>query len=167
MAEALMPSGDSGNHGCRALLLVERHQQCAPGILLLAQHTPALLGTIAHFGRIGAGKGGARDRLAIEHREVRRDVMSLEAPAPCALARLDGVQDDRGTAARHHAFFNGDANCVQRVFDAGLLFLHLDFGRGTDLDHGHATGEPGNALLQLFLAAIAGGFLDLPADRLD
>jgi hypothetical protein len=56
---------------------------------------------------------------------------------------------------------------MQRVFDAGLLFLHLDFGSGTDLDHSHTAGELGNALLQLFLVVITGGFLDLLADRLD
>jgi hypothetical protein len=56
---------------------------------------------------------------------------------------------------------------VQRVLDTGLLLLHLDFGRGTDLDHGNAAGEFRNALLQLFLVVVAGGFLDLLADRLD
>jgi hypothetical protein len=40
----------------------------------------------------------------------------------------------------HHAFFNCGTRGVQRVFDAGLLFLHLDFRRSADLDHGQATG---------------------------
>ena len=56
---------------------------------------------------------------------------------------------------------------MQRVFDARLLFLHLDFGRGADLDHRNAAGELGHALLQLFLVVVGGRFLDLLADVLD
>jgi len=56
---------------------------------------------------------------------------------------------------------------VQRVFDASLLFLHLDFGGGTDLDDGHAAGQLGHALLQLLAVVVAGGFLDLHAHLLD
>jgi DNA-binding PadR family transcriptional regulator len=36
---------------------------------------------------------------------------------------------------------------VQGVLDAGLLLLHLDLGRGADVDLGHAAGELGEALL--------------------
>ncbi len=56
---------------------------------------------------------------------------------------------------------------MQGVFDAGLLFLHLDFGGGTDLDHGHAAGQLGHALLQLLAVVVAGGFFDLHANLLD
>jgi hypothetical protein len=56
---------------------------------------------------------------------------------------------------------------VQGVLDAGLLLLHLDLGGRTDLDHGDAAGELRDALLQLLLVVVAGGFLDLLADRLD
>ena len=125
-----------------------------------------------------------------------------------ALARLDGVQDDRGifagvlddltqrlfdrarqdadadrlvfvrafellerlqradqrnAAARDHAFFDGGTGRVQRVFDAGLLFFHLDLGGSADLDHGHAAGELRNALLQLLLVVVARS-LPRPAD---
>ena len=70
----------------------------------------------------------------------------------------------RNAAAGDDAFFNRGAGGVQRVFDAGLLFLHFDFGRGADLDHRHAAGQLGHALLQLFLVVVAGGFFDLLAD---
>src|SRR5689334_3472179 len=128
------------------------------------------------------------------------------------LARLDGVQDDRGifagvlddltqrlfdgagqdadadrlvfvrtfqllerlertdqgdTAARNHAFFNGGTRGVQRVFDAGLLFLHLDFGGSANLDHGDAAGELGNTLLELLLVVVRSGLDGLLTDRLD
>src|SRR5205823_2211925 len=59
------------------------------------------------------------------------------------------------------------AGRVQRVFDAGLLFLHLDFGGGTDLDDGNTAGQLGHALLQLLAVVVAGRFLDLDADLLD
>ena len=70
-------------------------------------------------------------------------------------------------AAGDDAFFHGGAGGVQGVFDAGLLLLHFDFGGGADLDHGHAAGQLGHALLQLLAVVVAGGFLDLDADLLD
>src|SRR5690606_16304543 len=70
-------------------------------------------------------------------------------------------------AAGHDAFFHGSAGGVQGVFDAGLLFLHLDFGGSADLDHGHTAGQLGHALLQLLTVVVAGGFLDLDANLLD
>ena len=72
--------------------------------------------------------------------------------------------DQRDAAARDHAFLDGRTGRVQRVFDAGLLFLHLDLGGRADLDHGDAAGELGHALLQLLLVVVGGGFLDLLLD---
>src|SRR6204780_4745292 len=80
--------------------------------------------------------------------------------------RLLGT-DQRYTAARHHAFLDRGTGGVQRIFDAGLLFLHLDLGGCADLDYRHAAGQFGNSLLQLLLVVVGGGFLDLLADRLD
>src|SRR5258708_6435991 len=82
---------------------------------------------------------------------------------------LDGLQRayQGDSAARDHALFDGRTRRVQCVFDAGLLFLHFDFGRGTDFDHGNATGELGNALLEFFLVIVRGRFLDLRTDTLD
>jgi hypothetical protein len=74
--------------------------------------------------------------------------------------------EQRNAAAGHDAFFNGSAGGVQRVFDAGLLFLHFDFGGSADLDHGHAAGQLGHALLQLFTVVVRGRFFDLRADLL-
>src|SRR5450755_2500619 len=82
---------------------------------------------------------------------------------------LDGLQraHQRHAAAWNHALFDGRTSRVQCVFNAGLLFLHFDFGRGTDFDHGHTAGELGNTLLQFFLVVIGGRFLDLLANALD
>jgi hypothetical protein len=48
-----------------------------------------------------------------------------------------------------------------------LLLLHLDLGRGADLDDGHAADQLGQALLQLLAVVVGGGLLDLGADLLD
>ena len=70
----------------------------------------------------------------------------------------------RNAAAGDDAFFNGGTGGVQRVFDAGLLLFHLDFGSGANLDHRHAAGQLGLALLQLLLVVVAADFVDLLVD---
>src|SRR5690606_16582536 len=81
----------------------------------------------------------------------------------------DGLQRaHQGDATtRDHALFHRGTRGVQGVFDAGLLFLHLDLGRGADLDHRHAAGQLGHALLQLLAIVVRGGLLDLRLDLLD
>src|SRR5690606_27743084 len=56
---------------------------------------------------------------------------------------------------------------VQRVFDAGLLLLHLGFAVGADGDDGHAASELGEPLLQLLAVVVAGGGLNALAKLLD
>jgi hypothetical protein len=80
------------------------------------------------------------------------------------LARARKVRD---TATGHDAFLDRRARRMQRVLDARLLLLHLDFGRGADLDDGHAAGQLRHALLQLFLVVVGGRVLDLLAHVLD
>src|SRR6478735_4437175 len=75
--------------------------------------------------------------------------------------------DERDAAARDDSLFDGRAGRVQRVFDAGLLLLHLGLGRGADVDHGHATGELRQTLLQLLLVVVRRGGVDRRADLLD
>ena len=86
-----------------------------------------------------------------------------------ALDGFDGRQaaEQRHAAAGDDAFFDGRAGRVQRVFDAGFLFLHFGFGRGADVDDGHAAGELGQAFLQFLAVVVGGGFLDLAADLVD
>ncbi len=81
-------------------------------------------------------------------------------------AGLTRAQQRHATTG-HNAFFHRRARGVQRVFDAGFLFLHLDFGGSANLDHRHTTGQLGHALLQLFAVIVAGGFFDLHANLLD
>jgi hypothetical protein len=65
-----------------------------------------------------------------------------------AARRLLGAQQ-RDAAARHDAFLDRGAGGVQRVVDAVLALLHLDFGRAADADHRNAAGQLGQTLLQL------------------
>jgi hypothetical protein len=53
--------------------------------------------------------------------------------SPLSLDGRTGTQQGNA-AAGDDAFFNGSTGGVQRVFDAGLLFLHFDFGGSADLD---------------------------------
>ena len=64
-------------------------------------------------------------------------------------------------AARYHAFFNGCAGCVQRVFNAGFLFFHFDFGCCADFDNSNAACQLGNTFLQLFAIIIRRGVFNL------
>src|SRR5665213_3219428 len=90
-----------------------------------------------------------------------------------AFQRLDqsvdrgGAAEEGNTAARDDAFFNGSAGGVHRVFDTGLLFLHLGFGGCTDLDDGDSADQLGETLLELLTVVVGGGLFDLGADFLD
>ena len=84
-----------------------------------------------------------------------------------ASSDLGGGADDGYAATGQDAFFNGGAAGVQRVFDAGLLFLHGHFGGGAHIDLGDAAGELGQAFLELFLVVVAGGVVDLVLERGD
>ena len=65
------------------------------------------------------------------------------------------------------AFFDRGAGGMQGIFDAGLLFLHLGFGGGADLDHRHAADQLGQPFLQLLAVVVGGGLFDLDAHLLD
>src|SRR4030095_8381868 len=69
-----------------------------------------------------------------------------------------GARADVGDAATgDDAFLDGGTRRVERIFHAGLLLLHLDFGGSTYLDHRDTPGELGHALLQLFLVVVGRG----------
>src|SRR5688572_22172008 len=137
----------------------------------------ARLGVVAEvalaFGHLVDDHRGLVTRVAgdLAHRLLERAHDDLHAGRLVFVVGLDlrdrvtGTQQG-DTTARNDAFLDGGTGRVQRVFHAGLLLLHLDFGRGADLDHRNTAGELRHALLQLFLVVVAGGFLDLLADRL-
>ena len=85
----------------------------------------------------------------------------IRSSSSSSLTRIDRrrAAEQRHATARNDAFFDRRAGRVQRVFDAGFLFLHLGLGRGADIDDGHATGELGQAFLQFFAIVIAKWFL--------
>src|SRR5437667_5882737 len=86
-----------------------------------------------------------------------------------ALDPVNGLQttDQRHPATGHDAFLNRGSSRVQCVFDAGLLFLHFGLGRRADVNDRHATGQLGQAFLQLLAIIIGSGLLDLTTDLID
>src|SRR3954467_3370544 len=75
--------------------------------------------------------------------------------------------NQRNAAAWDNALFDSRASRMECVLDAGLLLLHLDFGRSANLDHGDATDELRQALLELLAVVVRRGLFDLLADLLD
>src|SRR5579871_110302 len=72
----------------------------------------------------------------------------------------------RHAATRDNSLFHSRARRVHRVFHAGFLFLHFGFGRGANLNDGHATHQFRQPLLQLLAVVVAGGLVDLAANFL-
>ncbi|EKE17432.1 MAG: DNA polymerase II large subunit [uncultured bacterium] len=96
----------------------------------------------------------------------------LDAGILIVVVALELAHSSAGTNQRHaaacdNAFFNRSTGRVQRIFNARLLFLHFDFGGGTNLDDGNAASQLGHTFLQLFLVVIGSRFFDLGADLLD
>ena len=77
-----------------------------------------------------------------------------------------GAAQQGNAAARDDAFFHGSAGCMHRVFNAGLLFLHLGFGCSSDLDDGDAANQLRKTLLELLAIVVRGGLFDLVTDFL-
>src|SRR5881409_2128847 len=85
------------------------------------------------------------------------------------LQPVDGLgrAEQRDAAARYDALLHRRAGRIERILHPRLLFLHRRLGRGTDLDHRHAAGELGQALLQLLPVVVRGRLLDLRPNLLD
>src|SRR5579883_309824 len=83
------------------------------------------------------------------------------------LLKSSGRTGQRYAAAGDNAFFHGCARRMHRIFHAGFLFLHFGFGRGADFNHGHATDQLRQPLLQLLAVVIAGGLFNLATNLFD
>src|SRR5689334_19318023 len=75
--------------------------------------------------------------------------------------------EQRHTAARDDSLFNGCTSCMQRVFDAGLLLLHLGLSSGTDFDDRYAASQLRQTLLQLLAIIVRGRLFNLSAELFD
>jgi hypothetical protein len=75
--------------------------------------------------------------------------------------------EQRGAATGDDALLDGRPGRREGVLDAVLLLLELHLGGGADLDHGHAPGQLGQALLQLLAVPVRVGVLDLGLDLVD
>ena len=78
----------------------------------------------------------------------------------CLERGLAGLDEGNATTG-DDALFDGSLRVADGVLDAVLALLELDLGRGSGLDDGNATGELGEALLQLLAVVVAVGVLDL------
>src|SRR5690606_39209576 len=70
-------------------------------------------------------------------------------------------------AARKNAFLDGRTAGVHRIFNARLLFLHLDLGGRTHVDLGDAAGQLRQALLEFLAIVVTGRDVDLVLELLD
>src|SRR6266571_2621486 len=122
---------------------------------------------VHHDRRLGTGVGHDLAQRLLERALDDPDARVLIGVLALELVERYPGADVGHTAACDNAFLNRRTRGVQSIFDARLLFLHLDFGRRTDLDDRHATRELGYSLLQLLLVVVAGRFVDLGADVLD
>ena len=75
--------------------------------------------------------------------------------------------DERGATAGDDALLDRGARRGDGVLDAVLLLLQLHLGGGADLDHAHAAGQLGEALLELLAVPVGVGVLDLGLDLVD
>ena len=67
-------------------------------------------------------------------------------------------------AASDNALFHSGLSVTDGILDAVLAFLQLHLGGGANLNHGHATGQLSQALMQLLAVVFGIGVLDLGAD---
>src|SRR4051812_13331044 len=105
-------------------------------------------------------------------RLLERALDDLDAHLLIGFLELEALErplsaEQRDTTTGDDALFDGGTRGVQRVFDAGLLLLHLGFGRGADVDHGDTTGELRETLLELLLVVVRGARVDRDLDLLD
>ena len=90
-----------------------------------------------------------------------------------ALELLGGGEHGGLRAQQRHAAAGDDALLDRSlgggdgVLDAVLLLLELDLGGGADLEDGDATGQLGEALLELLAVVVGVGVVDLVLDLLD
>src|SRR5690606_35715052 len=95
----------------------------------------------------------------------------LDAVLLVRVLGLYGIERLLRTQQRHaatgqNAFLDRRAGRVQRVVDAVLLLLDLDFRRAADADHRDAAGELRQTLLKLLAVVVGSGLFDLGLDLL-
>ena len=88
------------------------------------------------------------------------------------VVELNGVErrssiHEGDAAASDNALLDSSAGSLQGVLDAVLDLLELGLGSSADLDDGNATGELGQALLELLAVEVRGGVLHLTLDLSD
>src|SRR6266571_1758955 len=98
------------------------------------------------------------------HNTHANTLVALEFPFQL-IERWDSPQVRHPTTG-DNALFDCRTGGIQGVLDAGLLLLHLRFGRGPDVDHSHTTDELRQTLLQFLTVIVRGRLFNLRADLL-
>ena len=75
--------------------------------------------------------------------------------------------EQRYAAASNDALFDSRAGRLQGVLDAALLLLELSLGSSADAQHGNATSQLGQALMQLLAVEVGVGVLHFGLDLVD
>src|SRR5574343_1482343 len=158
--------GGAGNLG-RVQNAHFNHVAVFAGSSVVTVVTLAANNLVDHHGRLVASIGDDLAQRGFHGLQDQLDTGILVVVVALQLGDVGTGTQQGDAAASNDTFFNSGTGSVQRVFDAGLLFLHFDFGGSANLDDGNAASQLGNTLLQLFAVVIGGGFLDLDADLLD
>ena len=122
------------------------------------------LNLLDHNGAFEAGVLSDRANRCLEGLANDIDTDELILIGGLDLVELGDNVEQSDAAARNDALFDSCARCLQRVLDAGLLLLELGLGCSTDLEHCHAAGELGEALLELLAVEVGLGAIELGLD---
>src|SRR5580704_315583 len=108
----------------------------------------------------------------LAHRRFQRPEHDIDAGLDIVIVVGDAANGLLGTqqrdaAARDDPLLDRGAGRIERVLDAVLFLLHLDFGCAADADHRDAAGELGEPLLELLAVVVGRRLLDLRLDLAD
>ena len=65
-----------------------------------------------------------------------------------------GCADVSDSTARHDTFLDCRTGCIEGILHTVFLFLHLDFGCCTHVEHSHTAGELAETLLKLLAVVV-------------
>ncbi len=105
---------------------------------VVAERAGAFGDAVQHHARLVAGVGDDLAQRGFHRAQGDRDAVVLVLVGALQLGDRGLGTDQGDAAARDDAFLDRRTGGMQGVFDARLLFLHLDFGGGADLDHRNA-----------------------------
>ena len=128
--------------------------------------TSASLDVLSHNSAVGTcvfSDAHQRSGKSSSH-DVGADQFLAGQAGGCPLLQGRSQVSQGGATARNDAFLNSRLGGVDGVLETEFLVLHLGFGGRTHLHHSHATGQLGQAFLQLLLVVGGVGLVHLLLD---